>query len=230
MVEIIEQSNLAFEQRNRSQLEISAIDQANRREQEAFGQQMAHLAKILGTELQVAVAGGTDQSKKSSVNGFCVSENNREADRKQALEQAKVQENLKCSQQRREQVQHFEEAFRKIAAATGINDVDELVSRFIANEEQNFSLFVYANEQADEIEKLEAQIQELLKEQSRYAQESGDDANQYEDIVKKLDDRLTSIHAQITTVEAKCDENEKSADAVKDGIKVRCRGSSSYTV
>jgi coiled-coil domain-containing protein 63/114 len=55
--------------------------------------------------------------------------------------------------------QNFEEAFNRIKAATGVNDIEELVRTFIKNEDQNFSLFNYVNEQQNEIEKLEEQLQ-----------------------------------------------------------------------
>jgi hypothetical protein len=41
------------------------------------------------------------------------------------------------------------------------------VRTFIKNEEQNFSLFNYVNEQTNEIEKLEEQIQLLREEEVR---------------------------------------------------------------
>ena len=58
-----------------------------------------------------------------------------------------------------ERIQNFEEAFNRIKAATGVNDIEELVRTFIKNEDQNFSLFNYVNEQQNEIEKLEEQLQ-----------------------------------------------------------------------
>ena len=42
-----------------------------------------------------------------------------------------------------EKVQSYEEAFERIKQATGITEIDQLVSTFIHAEEQNFSLFNY---------------------------------------------------------------------------------------
>lgn len=56
------------------------------------------------------------------------------------------------------QVQSYEEAFAKIQAATGISDIDELVTTFINAEDQNFALFNYVNELNSECEKLEEQV------------------------------------------------------------------------
>merc|ERR1712005_104233 len=60
-----------------------------------------------------------------------------------------------------EKVQVYEEAFAKMQAATGISDIDELVENFINAEDQNFSLFTYANELSGDIEKHEAEIADL---------------------------------------------------------------------
>ena len=46
-----------------------------------------------------------------------------------------------------ERIQNFEEAYNKIKSATGITDIEELVRTFIKNEDHNFSLFNYVNEQ-----------------------------------------------------------------------------------
>lgn len=46
----------------------------------------------------------------------------------------------------------YENAFSEIRKVTGISDIGELVQRFIAVEDQNFSLFNYVNEINNEIE------------------------------------------------------------------------------
>lgn len=45
-----------------------------------------------------------------------------------------------------DKVQTYDDAFAKIQAATGITDINELVTSFINAEGQNFSLFNFANE------------------------------------------------------------------------------------
>merc|ERR1712078_966361 len=60
-----------------------------------------------------------------------------------------------------EKVQVYEEAFAKMQAATGISDIDDLVEQFISAEDQNFSLFTYANELSGDIEKHEEDIASL---------------------------------------------------------------------
>ncbi len=59
MAEIIEVSNQAYEQRDTYQMEVAAIEQANRKEQEEFEEQMLTLGRMLDTELQMPNPGGT---------------------------------------------------------------------------------------------------------------------------------------------------------------------------
>jgi len=54
-----------------------------------------------------------------------------------------------------ETVQSYEEAFTKIKEQTGIDDIDQLVEKFQAEEQKNFSLFHYINELNNEIEALD---------------------------------------------------------------------------
>merc|ERR1719155_62652 len=108
-----------------------------------------------------------------------------------------------------EKVQNFEEAFNKIKAATGISDIEELVSTFCKNEEQNFSLFNYVNEQTNDIEKLEEQIQQLKEEEQKYAQESGDDVHQHKQILKELEVKLQSVENMVEKYESKCQDTQK---------------------
>ena len=67
-----------------------------------------------------------------------------------------------------EKVEAYEEAFAKIEAATGIQNIDVLVAEFIKAEEANFKMFRFVNSQADEIEQLENSIQELKDELWKY--------------------------------------------------------------
>ena len=58
MAEIIELSNQSYEQRDTFQMEIAAIEQANRKEQEEFEEQMVELGRMLDDELKLPAAGG----------------------------------------------------------------------------------------------------------------------------------------------------------------------------
>jgi coiled-coil domain-containing protein 63/114 len=117
-----------------------------------------------------------------------------------------------------ERVQNFEEAFLKIKAATGIADIEELVQTFIKNEDQNFSLFNYVNEQTNEIEKLEEHIQQLKEEEQKYAQESGEDTQQQKHVLKELELKVASTESAVDKYEMRCNSIHMTIEELKKGI------------
>jgi len=143
MANIIELSNLSYEARDNFQMEVAALEQANRKEQEDFEGQMTTLDEVLNKELREETAAAMGKSAVSGVEDKLKKKVN-----KAAWGIAKEKVDVQVSVER---VQNFEEAFLKIKAATGIGDIDELVRVFIKNEDQNFSLFNYVNEQTNEV-------------------------------------------------------------------------------
>ena len=152
MANIIELSNQAYESRDQAQMEIAAIQQADAKETQEYDEQM----QALGRKIE------EDKKRKdmllrenaSGANGAMSMDD--EANLKKKVTKgvwsiAKDKANVAASM---DKVQSYEEAFNKIKAATGISDIQELVNTFIANEDQNFSLFNYVNEQNNEIENL----------------------------------------------------------------------------
>ena len=218
MAQIIEQSNLAYEQRDRAQLEILTIDQSNKREIEYFDQLMSELGKKLEDEIKAA-----SQKRRLPPPGSEPEEDDSNAamDRKAAQEIAlsKEKEGL-IQEQRRGKIQNFEEAFRKIATATGIHDIDELVKVFVANEEQNFSLFSYANEQANEIEKLKDQIKSLKDEESRHTKENGSSVSECKQVLQDIEIKINVADTFVDSHEQKINQSQRALDTLKDAIKV----------
>jgi coiled-coil domain-containing protein 63/114 len=213
MANIIEISNQAYEARDQAQMEIAAIQQADAKETQEYDEQMVSLGKQLEEDKRRKDMMLRDQAKEMA--------EQEERDRKKqkkggkwgnALqEKASVQASL-------EKVQNFEEAFNKIKAATGITDINELVNTFIANEDQNFSLFNYVNEQNNEIEKLEEQMQNLHEEERKYQAESGEDVNQHKKLLNDLAQKLKSTEVSAERFEMKYQDALKTTNSLKIGI------------
>ncbi|KAL7490053.1 hypothetical protein ACHAW6_016121 [Cyclotella cf. meneghiniana] len=218
MALIIEQSNQAYEHRDKAQLEIAAIEQANRKEDDAYQQQMNKLTDELERINEQLLISSRRNQQPIFIDP---SEEERKAAEREEVartnEIARVEEEQ--AQQRKERMQTFEEAFRKISTATDISDVDEFVRLFIENEEHNFSLFRYLNEQAAEIERLQSEIQALQEEGARYEAEEGDDSKERDEIVQ-IESRIRSTEEQTAAYETKCVSYQKLLDEVKDEIKL----------
>ena len=90
-----------------------------------------------------------------------------------------------------EKAESYEEAFAKIEAATGIHDIDVLVKNFIQAEEKNFALFKFVNELSNEIENLEAQINEMQIEVDRNRGSGTSTDFQRKRALKDLEEKLS---------------------------------------
>jgi hypothetical protein len=215
MAEIIEVSNQSYEQRDSYQMEVAAIEQANRKEQEEFEEQIVELGRMLETELKLPAS-----SRPGTTNGTMFTAtlpNASEEDMKKSgtWNQNAEKMDVLASYER---VQNFEEAFNKIKAATGITDIDELVKTFIKNEDHNFSLFNYVNEQNNEIEKLDEQIQNLREEERKFAHESGEDVHQHKQILKELEAKLQNSESMAEKYEIRCQDLQRIIESLKRGI------------
>lgn len=219
MALVIEQSNQAYEQRDKAQLEIAAIERLNRKEEDAYHQQMTDLSEEL-EKINEQLLNSTKRSQTAAAVDP-VEEERKAAERREAAkanELARAEEEY--AEQRKEKLQNYEDAFRQISTATGISDVDQLVKMFIENEEFNFSLFRYSNEQAAEIERLQEGIQTLHEEEMKYKQEAHDDKDGHRDEIMKLENEIKSIDEQTALLESKCMRYQRILEEVKDEIKV----------
>lgn len=218
MALVIEQSNQAYEQRDRAQLEMAALEQANRKEEDAYHEHLSELIDEL-ENINEQLLSSTRQQTTANIDPE--EEERKEAEREEAERAIEIANAEKeCAQQRKERMENFQDAFHQISVATGISDVDELVRVFIKNEEQNFSLFSYLNEQAGEIERLEDEIQSLQEEKAQYEEANANNIEQNDEILK-IENRIKTTEEQTAMYETKVDAHKKTLDRVKDEIKVR---------
>ncbi|GBG32774.1 Coiled-coil domain-containing protein 63 [Hondaea fermentalgiana] len=219
MATIIESSNQAYEARDQAQMEMTAIEQQNNKERAEVDEQIAELDRAIDADRRRKDMLLREQGKDTiGQRGEMSMEEEARLKKKVAKgvwSMAKDKANVAATEMK---VQSYEEAFNKIKAATGITDVDELVKTFIQNEEQNFSLFNFVNEQNNELEKLEEQIQQLHEEEDKYTQESGDDANQHQQLLNDLQSKLQSTEAAAEKYELRYQEAMKTIAALKVGI------------
>jgi len=217
MAQVIEQSNVAYEQRDKSRLEIMAIDQSDKKEQDHFDKQMEEMGRVLEAEINEAA----NRRKNQNPNLSNADEESKIAAEKAAQANALMKERETLAREREEKIHGFEEAFQRIEEATGISDVDELVQVFKENDEQNFSLFTFANEQTNEINCLEEEVQALRAEQSMSNSKVSGESREYE---QKLNGIATVIEASKRQEEKFMEKTVKcqtELDSLKDGIKVR---------
>lgn len=224
MAEIIETSNQSYEQRDAYQMEIAAIEQANRKEQDEFEEQMITLGNLMDTELQMPVntsaSSLASRTKNISRSNTLHATSTRPSggtmgrDDQDQTADKKSDEDINFL----ERAQNFEEAFMKIKSSTGIADIDEVVKTFIKNEDHNFSLFNYVTEQNNEMEKIQEQIQAYKEEEVKYAQESGNDANQHKEVLKDLEVKLQTTDSMAEKYELRNQDLQRIIESLKRGM------------
>ena len=72
-----------------------------------------------------------------------------------------MQEAEKKKANQSDSVETYEEAYERIKAITGEEDMDLIVEKFIEVEDRNFANFNFVNEQNNEIESLQEKIQDV---------------------------------------------------------------------
>mmetsp|Transcript_19437 Transcript_19437/g.35346 ORF Transcript_19437/g.35346 Transcript_19437/m.35346 type:complete len:551 (+) Transcript_19437:59-1711(+) len=167
MAHIIEQANAAYEARDSAQAQMAALKQQADKEHAEFEKEWRELGRLIENDkkmkefMRQKVRNRAEEAKALEGGGKTEEERHRKKIIKNAWDTTKTLVNITSSQ---EKVSTYEDAFTKIQAATGICDIDELVSAFINAEDHNFTLFKYNNELRADIEKLEQQIADYKEE------------------------------------------------------------------
>ena len=153
MADIIEVANTAYEERDKAQEQLASLIQQAERNLQNF-------------EKDIKNANAISQKNKDLDNYLKMKGNEKFELERMELE-AKAEDEMNNTKNQRahwmaakekatnmlsaERVQTYQEHFAKIQAATGIADIDKLVSNFIQAEERNFTLFKYVNELSNNI-------------------------------------------------------------------------------
>uniref|UniRef100_A0A7S0WV22 ODAD1 central coiled coil region domain-containing protein n=1 Tax=Pyramimonas obovata TaxID=1411642 RepID=A0A7S0WV22_9CHLO len=203
MVNVIEISNIAYEARDQAQNEIAALCAQSDKEQVQFEVEMRELDRLIEREVRI-----TEEVKKAQL-----------AKQLEHFEQLANPEFNKPKEKERvytvpgasrgpalgitDRVQVYDDAFAKIQAATGMSDMDQLVSSFINAEDQNFSLFNFANELNQDLERLEEAVSEL---QAEYAAMTGADSaseGQRQQVLADLNTQVQDLQHKSDAYESK---------------------------
>jgi len=223
MANIIEQSNAAYEARDQAQAQMAALKQQADREHAEFEREWRELGKLIQNDKKMkefmrgqtrdakALMDQTQQPKEGTT---------QKKTARQAWDASASMTSFSTDQADREKVTSHEEAFARIQAATGLDDLDKLVQKFIDAEDQNFTAFKYNTELTADIEKLEQQIEDYNQE---YVQLSGT-SNKREDtekvkILEALDEQFHGVDKKAMHYEVKCQETQTTLKNVGDVIK-----------
>ena len=117
-----------------------------------------------------------------------------------------------------DRIKSYSEAFQKIQETTGITDIDELVTKFLDAEDQNFTLFTYVNDLNLEIEKVESQINDIKGDIEKFKGQGNDSESQRKKILDQLEDKLRQTEEKTEHTERQYEQSTKTITGLKSGI------------
>ncbi|KAJ3302847.1 Coiled-coil domain-containing protein 63 [Kappamyces sp. JEL0829] len=233
MADIIEASNAAYEARDEAQTKIIVLREKAEKEYQSYIQEIKELDRILEQDRRLKEFMATKTSNRMEKTGGTTLVAKKGQKDTLGGARAPSQEQLFVP------LETYENAFTEIRKVTGISDIGELVQRFVAVEDQNFSLFNYVNEINNEIELHAEEIVELqnrlnnmkvdavaveeerkkklatLEERLKNAQEkTGTYNKQYEDISLILGDLTRGVESVIQSLQSIAKQRPASATPV----------------
>jgi hypothetical protein len=216
MAEIIERSNNSYEQRDKARMEVLAIEQTNKKEQETFDAQMEEMGRILEEEIKAAAERRKNQQQNELSNAE--EEHAKMVAEQEASIQALLKEKEAAAKGRGSIIQNYEDALNQIKSETGVSDVEELIKILTDTEEHNYSLFKFSNEQRNMIEDLKEEINSLKNEQSDFV--ISDSIQNFDDTLQDLERSITMNKIRRKSLDSKIKDSENNFDAIKDGVKM----------
>ena len=158
MAALIESSNQAYEARDVAQMEVAKIQQETNAERIVFEKQLAAMDAAVDSEVDLA------RQEEFEMRGTLTMEQEEGLKRDLREGQKELAASAHAVRVFGAKVDAYESAFTRIRDETGIDEVEELVSVFLKNEDANFSLFNYVGEQTAELQRLEETLAGLRKE------------------------------------------------------------------
>ncbi|EEH60297.1 outer dynein arm docking complex 2 [Micromonas pusilla CCMP1545] len=217
---IVEESDRAYEARDRAVAEMAKLKMQADKEQASFENEWRELGKLIEHDRKM---------KEFMRNRRKVNEDDGKLGTLSLEEEKKLKKkiikgnwgNIKTKARQstvQTKVHSYTEAFEKIKAAAGIDDLDALVSNFLSAEDENFRLFNYVNTLNQEIDALEEQISNVKGEIEKYRGDGvgGDGARKKQ--LKELSDKLLATERKADAYETKHKDAMKTVLQLKDGI------------
>lgn len=220
MAAIIEDSKNAYQARDKSQSEMTALQQHAEKERIEFESEFKELGdlikqqQIMLEQLRLKQFERTnDPSVKSTV-----ASDERVGDNNNPLNSWAVGNKDKANPLSQEKIHSYEEMLLKIQESTGITDIQEIINKFLEAEEQNFSLFNYVNDINSEIERLEHSISNMRNQIEKYRGQGMSSDTQRKKTVRDLEDKLSKTDKKANEYETRYQVAVRTITQLKNGI------------
>ena len=218
MAAIIEDSKNAYQARDKSQSELVELQQNADKERLAFESEfheMGEMIKNQQAEVEKKRLEQFDFAKENIAGSTGLHDTGSSVLPGTASWSHNNNNNVPLSQ---EHIHSYEDALKRIQEGTGINDINDIVTRFLEAEEQNFSLFNYVNDINTEIERLEHSISEMRNQIEKYRGQGMSTDTQRRKLARDLQEKLEKTSKQTKEYESRSQTATRTITQLKNGI------------
>jgi coiled-coil domain-containing protein 63/114 len=219
MAAIIEDSKSAYQARDKSQSDMQALQSHADKEKTEFESEFKELGELIKSQEQMLeqlrlkqferTSDKTPGSTLARVEG---------AQEMSVTNSSWVNSKDKAAPLSQEKINGYEDTLTRIQEATGIYDVNEIVTRFLEAEEQNFSLFNYVNDINTEIERLEHAILDMKGQIEKYRGQGMSTDTQRKKTMRDLEDKLNKTDKKGADYEQRYQTATRTITQLKNGI------------
>ena len=187
---LLEEANVAYSQRDKAKKEIAKLNKFAQDARMKFEREWKAAGALIDEDRKRMM---NQKQKLAKAAIFLANKGNLSVDEEQKMKKRiargawNIGKDKAAMSLSKEKVESYEAAFSKIQAATGIQDIDELVEKFIKAEDKNFTLFSRVNKLAAEADGLEQSISDIKSEIEKYKGKSNNVENQRKRILKDLE-------------------------------------------
>lgn len=225
MTAIINDSKNAYQARDKSQSEMAALQQHAEKERYEFESEFKELGELIKGQQVMLEQLRLKQFERTgeemaAVETFASEE--RTGDHHHMTNSISPWTGTKGDKTlvplSQEKIHSYEEMLSRIQNETGISDVNEIVSKFLEAEEQNFSLFNYVNDINSEIERLEHSISDMRSQIEKYRGQGMSSDSQRKKTIRDLEDKLAKTDKKAEEYESRNQVALRTITQLKNGI------------
>lgn len=223
MMAIIQDSQAVYKARDKALEDLRMLKEECEKEKKEFEAEFKELGRIIQEERSMVEEMRLTQMKALA------------EDEEASLEVANEQEGDEGHETRREsdkwmtqdaspqrlsleEMEGFEEALARIREETGLEDIDDVIAKFLESEEKNFSLFNYVNDLNSEIERLESSIGEVKAKIEAYKGQGMSSDTQRKKVIRELDEKLSLTETKTEEYEQGYQRSVRTINQLKTGI------------
>lgn len=219
MAAIIDDSKNAYQSREKAQTEMLALQQHSDKERTEFESEFNELGEMIKqqqTMLEQLRLRQLESTQEEQATAMAI----REEGKSESAIPLGGWNNTKdkAVPLSQEKINSYEEALHKIQESTGIYDVNDIVTRFLEAEEQNFSLFNYVNDINSEIERLEHAIADMRNQIEKFRGQGMSTDTQRKKALRDLEDKLVRTVKKADDYDFRYQRAVKTIAQLKNGI------------